>query len=155
MENCTYRDFDLIKAIQVKNPGEYLWGFPIWGYESVVEDGEIKVVLNGRLVDEDGSALVTYVDKENDDRRYICVNDEIRYLDEIKLTGGKEFEYMLVLEGAVETDFREYTAAGQWAIDTGWAWKAQGVFGRMCMALIDDGYCTKQYIEINKQKDTE
>ena len=156
-KETSYKDFELVRAIQIKSPGEYLWGFPIWGYESVIENGEIRIILNGRLVDQNGDALKTYVDEEHNNR-YVSVNDQIVYLHDIRLSNGMEWEYLLLLEGAIEpTDYRQYLAAGQWAIDTGWAWKAQGVYGRMCMALIEDGYCTKRYQELdtNKQQDTE
>ena len=47
-----------------------------------------------------------------------------------------------ICEQIVSADEVEYTAAWQYLIDTGLAWRLQGWFGRTAKRLIDDGCCT-------------
>ena len=47
-----------------------------------------------------------------------------------------------ICEQLVTADNEEETAAWQFLIDTGLAWRLQGWFGRTAKRLIDDGYCT-------------
>ena len=47
-----------------------------------------------------------------------------------------------ICEQLVMADIEEETAAWQYLIDTGLAWRLQGWFGRTAKRLIDDGYCT-------------
>ena len=52
------------------------------------------------------------------------------------------YEAMAICEQIVMSDIEEETAAWQYLIDTGLAWKLQGFFGRTAKRLIDDGTCT-------------
>ena len=47
-----------------------------------------------------------------------------------------------ICEQLVMADIEEETAAWQYLIDTGLAWRLQGWYGRTAKRLIDDGYCT-------------
>lgn len=47
-----------------------------------------------------------------------------------------------ICEQSVMSDIEEETAAWQYLIDTGLAWKLQGYFGRTAKRLIDEGLCT-------------
>ena len=47
-----------------------------------------------------------------------------------------------ICEQLVMADNEEETAAWQYLIDTGLAWRLQGWFGRTAKNLIDGGYCT-------------
>jgi len=47
-----------------------------------------------------------------------------------------------ICEQIVSADEFEETAAWQYLIDTGLAWRLQGWFGRTAKRLIDDGICT-------------
>jgi hypothetical protein len=47
-----------------------------------------------------------------------------------------------IVEQQVASDIFEETAAWQYLIDTGLAWRLQGWYGRTAKRLIDDGYCT-------------
>lgn len=47
-----------------------------------------------------------------------------------------------ICEQLVMADIEEETAAWQYLIDTGLAWRLQGWFGRTAKRLINDGYCT-------------
>lgn len=47
-----------------------------------------------------------------------------------------------ICEQLVSADEFEETAAWQYLIDTGLAWRLQGWFGRRAKRLIDEGYCT-------------
>ena len=45
--------------------------------------------------------------------------------------------------GFLMSDIEEETAAWQYLIDTGAAWKLQGWFGRTAKRLIDEGVCDR------------
>ena len=47
-----------------------------------------------------------------------------------------------ICEQLVMADIEEETAAWQYLIDTGLAWRLQGWYGRTAKRLIDEGYCT-------------
>ena len=47
-----------------------------------------------------------------------------------------------ICEQLVMADNEEETAAWQYLIDTGLAWRLQRWFGRTAKNLIDEGYCT-------------
>lgn len=49
---------------------------------------------------------------------------------------------VMICEQEVPSDIFEETAAWQYLIDTGLAWRLQGMFGRTAKRLIDDGICT-------------
>ena len=52
-------------------------------------------------------------------------------------------EAVAICEQTVMSDIEEETAAWQYLIDTGAAWKLQGWFGRTAKRLIDEGVCDR------------
>jgi hypothetical protein len=51
-----------------------------------------------------------------------------------------------------ELDFEEQVELFQELIDSGLAWKLQGVYGRTAMALIEAGYCNNINPNTKEQK---
>ena len=52
-----------------------------------------------------------------------------------------EFDAVMIAEGVQEEEEHVVIKAWQKLIDTGLAWKLQGIFGRTAQILIDAGIC--------------